>query len=75
MTTERITAWITAGLRRSEDLGRLRSAIANELVSDVDPPPDVADHMEPFGGSLIRWGVVVPHPRRISEPGCCRLDL
>lgn len=55
--TERLAHWTSV---RVEELARHRSAIANKLLHPVDPPPDVAERLDPFTWFLARVGDGVP---------------
>ncbi len=56
VVTERIGEWVRTASMRCERVGRRRAGIANRLLHPIDPPPDLAEHMEPVTWLLARFG-------------------
>ena len=56
IATERIGSWIDEGLRRSGELGRLRSGIANRLLHPIATPSDAVERMAPLLWLLDLFG-------------------
>jgi hypothetical protein len=56
ITTERVGRWTDEAARRSDELGRLRSRLANRLLHPIGPPSDVDERMAPVTWLLRRFG-------------------
>lgn len=54
--TERVDAWVQAGMRRSEPVGRRRSRLANRLLVPIAPPDDLEVHLRPLLRLLELFG-------------------
>jgi hypothetical protein len=56
VVTERIGDWVRTRSMRSERASRRRADIANRLLHAIEPPADVAKHMEPVTWLLDTFG-------------------
>lgn len=56
VVTERVGTWVDSASMRSERNGRLRAAVANQLLHPVSPPPDVAERLAPLTWLLGVFG-------------------
>lgn len=56
VVTERVGDWVRTAALRSEQVGRRRADIANRLLHPIDPPSDLAEHMQPVMWVLELFG-------------------